>query len=101
MRKPAEQFQRQAALQGRFLNPRPQRLPPQPQQPAQRVGDRIGGGKARVDAFPRILEHHLDMRPIGVTGENAGGHIGQFAPVEPDFAIRNVQLLDVPLANED
>ena len=96
---PARQLVREAAQQRRFQPAQPRRLfhllpqcrTAQPAQAAQRVGDSVGGGEARVDALPGILEHHLDARPVRVPREPPGREQRQLAPVQPNHPLCRVQ----------
>jgi len=56
--------------------PAERRAVAQPFQPAQRVGNAVEGGEARVEAVARILEHDLYVAPVWGVVEFARRHGG-------------------------
>ncbi len=91
MGKPPEQLERQTAQGGRLLDLLAQRRAAQAEQPAQRVGDRVRRGEARVDALAGVLEHDLDARAVGVAREPPGLEERQLAAAEADRAVARVE----------
>ncbi len=71
MRVTRQERQRQPALRSHGLDPLGQRLAAHLAQTAQRIGDGVEGGEARIDAFAGILEHHLDAGAVAIAGEDA------------------------------
>ncbi len=59
-------------------------------QPAQRIGDGVERGEARVDAFAGVLEHHLNAGAVGIAGEDARRLARQLAGAELDLAVAHV-----------
>ncbi len=81
----------ETALQRCLLNSGLQRRAAQTGQAAQRIGDRIGGGEARIDTFAGVLKHHLDMRAVVIASENTSRDLRHRAAIEPDLAIGHVE----------
>lgn len=69
MWKTAQELQRQPALRRHGFDPFLERLAAQVAQPAQRIGDGIEAGEARVHALAGILEYHLNASAIGIARE--------------------------------
>src|SRR5476651_1682193 len=86
MWKAAQQLGRQSALLRRLLDFRTQRLAAKFLQAPQGIGDRIERGETRIDALPRILEHHLDARAIGIARKAPARHERQFTHAELNAA---------------
>ena len=70
MWKTRKQGKRQATLAGRYFDPLLECLAADAAEPAQRIGNGIESGEARIDTVTRVLEYHLDSSAIAVTGED-------------------------------
>ena len=90
MRKARQQLQRQPALGRHLFDAVRERLAAQLAQPAQRIGDGVEAGEARIDAFAGVLEHHLDAGAIAIAGEYARRLQRHFAVAELDAAVAHV-----------
>ena len=90
MREARQKFERQPALARHLAYPLRQRLAADFAQPAQRIGDGVKGGEARVDAFARVLEHHLNAGAVGIAGKDARRLARQLAGAELDLAVADV-----------
>ena len=73
MRVSRQERQRQPALRSHRLDPLGQRLAVHLAQAAQRIGDGVEGGEARIDAFAGILEHHLNAGAVAIASEDSRG----------------------------
>ncbi len=57
----------------------------------QRLGDRVEGGEARVEAVGGVLEDHLDQPPLRRVRELRGRDDADVPPREDDAAVRRVE----------
>ena len=92
MRVAGQQIGRQADHPGETFDMLPQiALHALATQLAQRIGNRIEGGIAGIEALCWVLKDHLDQRPFGTAGEAPGRNVVQSLSVEFDHAAGRVE----------
>ena len=92
MREAIEQIDRQPDQARQFLAAGAQRVAPLDAAKLQkRIGDRARGGKARIEAVGRILEHHLDALALRQPRKRIGQDAADLVAVEHDAARGLVQ----------
>ena len=91
MRKAAEEFVGKAGQTRRLAHSRRKLCAAPLAEPAHRIGDGLKRREARVQAFPGILEDHLDPGTLRQAGEFPRRYPPDLLPIEPNAAAARIE----------